>query len=557
MNKFKYFVAALIFVAVLFLPLSSASDSADDFPIIEEEQPIVMVLDVVEGTESPEPMVSETPEPVETETPEPEVVVTDTPAPELTDTPEPITTPTPTATSTPTPTITPEPTPTNTPEPTPTPTPRPVTITKQLKGEIWQVRCDVMDGTIFQAGGGIWKADITNDANTTAREGHRSNHCGDWENWVLFVNENGVATGLYQLKSGSTGGTLPSIVYRPKHDLSKSQIINVDPTNVTDPILNLFKENYSEAMPFSEINLVEGERLWWTSQNGGQMWHHTGVLRKTSPRFAIVINGVPYSLGVGDSITLTDIEDGLVQVNEIATSNYKLHDIQYTDEGDVVIVNQVDDPGRSTPKPPKPLPTVTPTPKPTATPSPTPTATPTLSPTPTPTATPSPTPSPTPTITPSLTPSPSPTPTITPTATPNPSLTPTVTPSPTPTIKPTPTVTPTEVPVNEPTHIPTPTTSITPEPTTPAPTEIETPTPTGIPIASSTPTGTPTPTIATTSTPTLRPRPTATPLPTPKVENGKTWYYNPRHGNWYTIITDYGTPLGAGVTINQAGDCFD
>ena len=96
-----------------------------------------------------------------------------------------------------------------------------VTATKQLIGEIWQVRCDVMDDTetSFWAGGGMWKADFTNKTNNTSGEGHRSNHCGKWENGVLFVNSEGKATGLYQLKSGSTGGTLASVIYHTPEDL--------------------------------------------------------------------------------------------------------------------------------------------------------------------------------------------------------------------------------------------------------------------------------------------------------------------------------------------------
>ena len=105
-------------------------------------------------------------------------------------------------------------------QPTDDPGSSTITVTKTLKGEIWQVRCDTMDGTKFKAGGGYWKADITNWQNSTSKEGHRSNHCGSWENWVLFVNEEGIATGLYQLKSGSTGGTLPSIMYDPVYDLT-------------------------------------------------------------------------------------------------------------------------------------------------------------------------------------------------------------------------------------------------------------------------------------------------------------------------------------------------
>lgn len=262
-----------------------------------------------------------------------------------------------------------------------------ITVTKVLKGEIWQVRCDVMDQVTFTAGGGKWKPDITNWEHVTSKEGHRSNHCGNGENWVLFVNEAGVATGLYQLKSGSTGGTLPSIMYRAPSDLAnipESQLI-YDPTvpgdNMTSRLLQVFSPN--NVMPFSEIPLEEGQRLFWISQNGNQVWHHTGILRRTYPRFAIVINGEPYSLGVGETITISDVEEGLVQVEEIATANYKLQAVQNDGEGNYVIINEIDDPGRPSPTPP-PQPT-TPTPTPadfTPTPSPSPTPTPSPSPTP-------------------------------------------------------------------------------------------------------------------------------------------------------------------------------
>ena len=307
------------------------------------------------------------------------------------------------------PTDTPTSEPTETPTPTPTPTPKPITVTKQLKGEIWSLRCDTMDNTTFKAGGGYWMADITNYTNNTSKEGHRSNHCGNGANWVLFVDENGVAMSLYQLKSGSTGGTLPSIVYRAPSDLEsipEGQLI-YDPTNPSDEMTNrLINEVFKpeNAMAFNEIDLQEGKRLFWISQNGKQVWHHTGVLKKTNPKFAIVINGVPYSLGVNETITLTDIEEGLIQVEEIATANYKLHEIQYDEEGNVIVINEIDPPYKPTPTPPPAIVTPTPTPTPEGnTPTPTPTATPTPTPTPTPaqtTATPTPTPTPTPSPTP-------------------------------------------------------------------------------------------------------------------------------------------------------------
>ena len=147
-----------------------------------------------------------------------------------------------------------------------TPEKKTITVTKILKGEIWQVRCDTMDNTSFQAGGGYWMPDITNYEHITAKEGHRSNHCGSWENWVLFVNEQGVATGLYQLKSGSTGGTLPSIMYRAPSRLAEipeGQLI-YDPTDPNDEMTHYLINNVfipSNVMPFSDIPLQEGKRF--------------------------------------------------------------------------------------------------------------------------------------------------------------------------------------------------------------------------------------------------------------------------------------------------------
>lgn len=305
-----------------------------------------------------------------------------------------------------TPTIigpTPTPTETATEPPAPTPTPTPITVTKVLKGEIWQVRCDVMDNTSFQAGGGYWYPDITNYAHITSKEGHRSNHCGNGDNWVLFVNEDGQANSLYQLKSGSTGGTLPSIVYRAPADLAsipESQLI-YDPTDPNDAMTKrLINEVFipENAMPFSEINLQEGRRLFWISQNGNQVWHHTGVLRRTDPKFVLILNGEAYTLGVGDTVTLTDVEDGLVEVEEIATANYRLEAVERDENGNITVINEIDPPDRPTPTPPPPI--VTPTPTPTETSTESPTVTPTVTPTATPTVTPTITPTESPTETP-------------------------------------------------------------------------------------------------------------------------------------------------------------
>ena len=390
-----------------------------------------------------------------------------------------------------------------------------ITVTKELKGEIWSVRCDVMDQVSFTAGGGKWKPDITNWEHATSKEGHRSNHCGNGENWVLFVNEAGVVTGLYQLKSGSTGGTLPSIMYHAPADLAsipESQLI-YDPTIPGDPMTTRLLQVFSpeNVMPFSEVPLQEGTRLFWISQNGNQVWHHTGILHKTSPRFAITINGEPYSLGVGETITINDVEEGLVQVEEIATANYKLQEVQHDDEGHYIIINEIDDPGRPTPTAP---PIVTTPPVETETPTSPPEETET------------PTNPPEETETPSSPPEETETPTL-------PIETETITAPPaeteTPTAPPIETETPTvpietETPTFPPEETETPTVPIETE--TPTSPPIETETPTSPPVETETPTSPPeeteTPTnppieTETPTTPIETETPTETPTSTPSV----------------------------------------
>ena len=328
------------------------------------------------------------------------------------------------------------------PSPSPTPTPTPITVTKVLNGEIWSLRCDTMDNTKFKAGGGYWMADINNPGHITSKEGHRSNHCGNRENWVLFVNEEGVAISLYQLKSGSTGGTLPSIVYRAPADLCtipEGQFI-YDPTNPNDVMTKrLIEEVFipENAMPFSEINLVEGQRLFWISQNGNQVWHHTGVLKKTTPRFAFIINGEPYTLGVGETITLTEVEEGLLEIEEIATSNYRMVEITNDGEGNYVVINEINPPDKPTPTPPPPVVTPTPSPSPEVSESPSPSPEISESPSPSPEVSESPSPSPevseSPSPSPEVSESPSPSPEVSESPSPSPEISESPSPSPTPT----------------------------------------------------------------------------------------------------------------------------
>ena len=172
---------------------------------------------------------------------------------------------------------------------------------------------------------------------------------------------------------------MPSIIYKTPADLKHipENGLYYNPVGEGDAMTARLNHEVfvaSNIIPFSEIELVEGNRLFWISQNGKQVWHHTGVLRKTHPRFVITVNGVPYSLGVGETITIEDIEEGLLELEEIATANYKLQSVIDDGEGNYTFTNEIDDPGRPTATPP-PDPTETPTPTPSPTPSPSPTPT--------------------------------------------------------------------------------------------------------------------------------------------------------------------------------------
>ena len=422
-----------------------------------------------------------------------------------------------------------------------------LTVTKHVVGDMWHIRCDYMDGTTFQAGGGYWKKDvIKNPSGNLSKEGHRSNKCGNVDNWVIWVDADGNPFRMDEIKSGSTGGTLPSVIYRPRYNLTDEEIYNL--SNDDPDMVWKYSQNFIDVMSYSEIKL--GERMYWTTQNGGQVWYHTGIPYKTQPSYVLVIDGVPYALCAGESVTIPDLELGIHTISEAQDVKYYLGEIDINGEavsGDGWTVTftmsedtNVDWPNvvvtprpSNSPKPPSPPVVVTPTPTPTPTPSPTPTPTPT--PSPTPTASPTPTPSPTPTVTPTVTPSPTPTqtpaPTETPTATPTdlPTSTPTATPTATPTETPTetPTADPTETPTSTPAPTPTTAPSVVPTETpvqTESPTDTPSPTPTATPTSTPDetptptpqPTNTPSPTDTPTATPTESPTPTPTPTPTPE-----------------------------------------
>lgn len=285
-----------------------------------------------------------------------------------------------------------------------------VVVTKKLVGEIWHIRCDYMDGETFVAGGGIWKRDvISNIEGALGAEGHRSNKCGDAEHWVIWVGADGVPYRMDEIKSGATGGTLPTIVYRPRYNLSTSDIMALSPS--TPDINWKYSQNFIDPMDWSNIRI--GERLYWTTQNGNQVWYHTGIPYRATPTFMIFVDGVGYPLIAGESVEINDLLPGIHAISESSDPSYYLGDVvssgditgqdEWTvsisiSEGETVSIDWPNvvitpPPDNSPPPPPTPVvetatPTPTATPEVTYTPSPSPTASPTPSPSPSPSPTP-------------------------------------------------------------------------------------------------------------------------------------------------------------------------
>ena len=429
------------------------------------------------------------------------------------------------------------------------PSPGKIILQKTLVNDVWHIRCDVMDGTTFQAGGGIWKTDvIMNPTKKTSKEGHRSNKCGDADHWIIWLDNTGTPFRMDEIKSGATDGTLPTMifeeVYSPQ-DLGFSGWGELEP-EMTDKV-ELYKENFKIQKDITTVK--PGERIYWVTWNGNQRWYHSGVPYVALPTFTFYIDGEPYPIVAGNYLELDDVLPGAHEIKEdVSLNDYIITVFGSSEvEGTTSIINIVDGetveveyvneiitPPTVQPSTPPPLPTTAPTA------TPTPTEKPTATPAPTATPTIEPTPSPTPTVTPTEEPThePTETPTTEPTTTPTPTTEPS--PTPTPTVEPTtvPTVQPTDTPVvtatpgkpsESPRPTPAPTKTVKPT-NTPRPTRKPTPTPvrpTSTPESTSTPRPTKTPGLEieieeTPSIPeepkislTVKPTPSPTPKPTP------------------------------------------
>ena len=225
------------------------------------------------------------------------------------------------------------------PEPNPDPEPSKITITKTVSGQLWRVRCDYMDVEgqdtcdVLRIGGTRWKRDwIKNPGGATGAEGHRLNKCGDAENWVIWADANGVAYRMDEIKSGATGSTLPTVVYRPRVEMTDWEIANIG--NPDHPeCLKKYMKNFQDAMSYSDIQV--GERIYWITFNGGRVWYHTGVPYKANPSFVITIDGVPHVLTGGQSVEIPDLAPGIHEISESENPLYSLGTV-VSDAGGVV-----------------------------------------------------------------------------------------------------------------------------------------------------------------------------------------------------------------------------
>ena len=230
----------------------------------------------------------------------------------------------------------------NTPEPEPEPDPEPgkITITKTVNGGLWRVGCDYMDVTnqttcdVRYFSGNAWKRDwITNTNGVTSLEGHRKNKCGDHENWVIWVGTNGVPYRMDEIKSGATGGTLPTVVYRTKEAMTDEEIANIGNPDRPE-CLAKYKQNFQEPMSYADIRV--GERLYWITFNNGRIWYHTGIPYEAQPTFVISVDGVPYTLMGGQNVEIADLEPGLHEITESENPLYTLGSVVSTVPGRTV-----------------------------------------------------------------------------------------------------------------------------------------------------------------------------------------------------------------------------
>ena len=167
-------------------------------------------------------------------------------------------------------------------------------INKTLYCHVWHTECDVM-------GDQYWvKDEISNPQGIKSKEGHRIDHCGAKDSWYVYLNEYGDPYAMMEMKAGSTNDLIPL----PAHFY-------------TD-------ETYTEVRDPATIEV--GERIYWTTENKGQVWHHTGVTRLDIPNFEFIIDNQSYTLSPGESLTI-DLPEGQHEIIEKYDKEYIINDV--------------------------------------------------------------------------------------------------------------------------------------------------------------------------------------------------------------------------------------
>lgn len=203
------------------------------------------------------------------------------------------------------------------------PNPGVIKLKKTLVNDVWHIRCDVMDGTTFQAGGGIWKTDVIMNPNKiTSKEGHRSNKCGDADHWIIWLNTEGVPFRMDEIKSGATGGTLPTMIFKEIYspqDLGLNNWGELEPEDTEK--VELYKENFMHEKDIKTV--VPGERIYWVTWDKDRVWYHSGVPYIAPPTFTFYIDGEPYPIVAGQTLELTDVLPGAHEIKEdVSTDDY-------------------------------------------------------------------------------------------------------------------------------------------------------------------------------------------------------------------------------------------
>ena len=97
-------------------------------------------------------------------------------------------------------------------------------------------------------------------------------------------------------------------------------------TNNKIPLPAIFytDETYTELRDPATIGV--GERIYWTTENKGQVWHHTGVTRLDVPKFEFIVDDTSYYLEPGETLEL-EVPAGDHTIVEKYDKEYIINDV--------------------------------------------------------------------------------------------------------------------------------------------------------------------------------------------------------------------------------------